>query len=60
MNAMTILYIHGLLSSGESRTAAMIREMMPASKVISPDVPVAADEAMAFLRITVEDNHINQ
>lgn len=51
-----ILYVHDFLSIGNSSTAKNLREFLPHCKVVSPDLPVDAEEAVAFLRsICVEE-----
>ena len=54
---MNILYIHGLQSSGKSRTADIIRREIPEANVYSPDIPVSANEAYAFIdKCRIEHN----
>lgn len=45
-----ILYVHGFRSTGNSSTANNLRELLPLCKVVSPDLPVNAEEAVALLR----------
>lgn len=56
---MTILYIHGLQSSGKSRTADILRNRFPDIKVLSPDIPVTASEAISLIRRIVENEHVD-
>ena len=45
----TILYFHGLSSSGNSSTGKKLKEIFPLVNVISPDIPVSPKEALTFL-----------
>lgn len=54
MNGKEILYVHGFASSGQSGTAAKIREMLPGATVVAPDLPLHPAEAMELLRKTCE------
>lgn len=45
-----ILYIHGLSSSGSSSTARNLQALLPDYSVLSPDLPVAPQEALDMLR----------
>ena len=49
-----ILYIHGLSSSGASSTAQKLREDLPDFNVLSPDLPIHPDEALALLHSVCE------
>lgn len=44
-----ILYVHGLGSSGNSRTSKILREYYKDDDVISPDIPFEPCKAMALL-----------
>ena len=46
---MKILFIHGLASSGAYKMASTLRILIKGSEVISPDVPIEADEALDLL-----------
>ena len=46
----TILYIHGLSSSGASGTARHLQALLPDMRVIAPDLLIDPDEALAMLR----------
>lgn len=48
---MKILYIHGLGSSGNSRTVKVLRELMPNDEILAPDIPFDPIEAMNFIRV---------
>lgn len=45
-----ILYIHGLSSSGSSSTVRNLQALLPDYSVLSPDLPVAPQEALDMLR----------
>lgn len=44
-----ILYIHGLSSSGNSRTANTLSALLPEDKIISPDLPIAPQKSLNLL-----------
>ena len=46
---MTVLFIHGLASSGAFKTAATLKNLLRPCEVISPDMPIDPSEAMALL-----------
>lgn len=51
-----ILYAHGFASAGNSATAQEIQKYLPNCRVISPDLPIAPDEAIELLtRIVIEE-----
>ncbi len=54
-----ILYIHGLSSSGSSGTADRLRRFLPDDIIISPDLPIEPQEALAMLKELVEREHID-
>lgn len=43
---MNLVYLHGLLSGGQSNTAKKLRELFPGDNVIVPDLPINPKEAM--------------
>lgn len=47
---MKMLYFHGFASSGATGTAELLRKLLPDVEVVSPDIPVDPDEALAYLR----------
>lgn len=47
---MKILFIHGLASSGAYKTADTLRILLRPCEVISPDVPIEPDKALAMLQ----------
>jgi uncharacterized protein len=53
-----MLYIHGFASCGDSTKTRLLKAYFGDDEVLAPDVPVAPDEAMAFLRRQVERNDI--
>lgn len=50
MDKKTIVYFHGLSSSGNSRTGKKLKELFPNDKVLTPDIPVNPKEALPFLK----------
>lgn len=50
MAGKKILYVHGFASSGQSGTVARIRELLPGTDVVAPDLPIHPAEAMELLR----------
>lgn len=46
---MNIIYLHGLLSSGNSNTATKLKELLPDDYVITPDIPLSPIEALQML-----------
>ena len=47
---MKVLFIHGLASSGAYKTANTLRTLLRPCEVISPDVPIEPEAALALLR----------
>lgn len=45
-----ILYVHGFGSSGQSGSVARIREAMPETTVVAPDLPIHPEEALELLK----------
>lgn len=56
---MKILYIHGLSSSGNSRTAERLRCLLPDDTIISPDLPIEPLEALEILKKFVAEENID-
>ncbi len=54
-----ILYVHGLGSSGNSRTSLILKEHYKDDIVLSPDIPFEPNKAIAFLRELVLKNNID-
>lgn len=54
MSGKKVMYVHGFLSSSQSGTVTMLRELMPQATIVAEDLPVHPEEAMALLRATVE------
>lgn len=48
-----ILYIHGFASCGDSTKSRLLKTYFGASEVLSPDIPVEPDAAMAFLETLI-------
>jgi len=46
----TLLYLHGLSSSGQSNTSNMLRKLLPDWNIVSPDIPIDPEEALCMLR----------
>lgn len=54
-----ILYVHGFRSTGSSSTARNLSELLPRCKVVSPDLPVNAEDAVALLKSICETEKID-
>lgn len=54
---MTILYIHGLSSSGQSGTVGLLRKYFPQAHIIAPDLPLDSTAALQLLKETCDANH---
>lgn len=50
-----LLYVHGFASSGQTGSARTLRTLLPNAEVISPDLPVEPEEAMALLQNVVAE-----
>lgn len=46
----SVMYIHGLSSSGTSSTAGNLRKLLPEYDVLSPDLPIQPQEALIMLK----------
>lgn len=46
----SVMYIHGLSSSGASSTAVNLRKLLPQYDVLSPDLPIQPQEALTMLK----------
>ena len=53
----TILYIHGLSSSGASGTAKHLQSLLPNTQVIAPDLPIEPLDALDLLHQLVVTAH---
>lgn len=53
----TILYIHGLSSSGASGTARHLQALLPGVRAIAPDLPIEPDEVLEMLHALVASEH---
>ncbi|WP_449031613.1 YqiA/YcfP family alpha/beta fold hydrolase [Prevotella histicola] len=49
-----IIYVHGFMSAGSTHTAQILRDYMPQTTVIAPDLPIHPEEAMELLRNLVK------
>ena len=49
-----VMYVHGFGSSGQSGTVSRIRQVLPETTVIAPDLPIHPQEALDLLRETCE------
>lgn len=47
---MNIVYLHGLSSSGQTKTAHTLRNLFPNDNVITPDIPVNPVDALQCLK----------
>lgn len=47
---MIILYLHGLGSSGSSKTVETLRKLLPNDKIVAPDIPFDPRDAIDFIR----------
>ncbi len=54
-----ILYIHGFGSCGDSNKTRLLKVHFGEDKVLAPDVPVAPEEAMAFLDKLIKEHDIS-
>lgn len=45
----SVMYIHGLSSSGASSTVGYLRKLLPQYEVLSPDLPIQPQEALTIL-----------
>lgn len=52
LSGKKLLYVHGFASSGLSGTVTLLRELLPATEVVAPDLPLHPAEAMQLLRDT--------
>lgn len=59
MSGKTLLYIHGLASSGNSGTAKEIQRRLPKTRVLSPDLPVDPQEAYEMLCKMIEEEEVD-
>lgn len=59
MSGKTLLYIHGLASSGDSNSAKEIQRYLPKTRVISPDLPVDPQEAYDMLCRIIDDEEVD-
>ena len=55
MAGKKLLYVHGFASAGSTHTAQMLWELMPEATVLSPDLPIHPEEALAMLHQLVSN-----
>ena len=53
----TIIYLHGIGSSGQSGTVKHLRKVLPQFNVLAPDIPICPSEALSFLKDYCEKYH---
>lgn len=59
ISGKTLLYIHGLASSGNSGTAKEIQRRLPKTRVLSPDLPVDPQEAYEMLCRVIDEEEVD-
>lgn len=59
MSGKTLLYIHGLASSGNSGTAKEIQRRLPKTRVLSPDLPIDPQEAYEMLCKMIDEEEVD-
>ena len=55
----TILYVHGLASSGQSSSAKEIQRCLPKSRVLSPDLPINPQDAYYMLCRLIDEQDVD-
>lgn len=50
MAGKKVMYVHGFMSSGQSGTVKLLRELLPETQVVADDIPLHPEEGMAMLR----------
>lgn len=50
MKGKKILYVHGFLSSAQSGTVTMLKELMPNANILAEDLPINPFEALTLLQ----------
>jgi predicted esterase YcpF (UPF0227 family) len=53
-----LLYLHGFGSCGDSTKSRLLKERFGEAEVLAPDLPVAPEEAMAFLDALIERENV--
>lgn len=53
----TLLYAHGFASSGQSGTVERLRQLLPHTKVVAPDLPMSATDALDLLKAVAEQEN---
>ena len=59
MAGKTILYVHGLASSGQSSSAKEIQRCLPKSHVLCPDLPVDPQDAFYMLCRLIDEQDVD-
>ncbi|MDE6217960.1 MAG: hypothetical protein K2F64_03055, partial [Muribaculaceae bacterium] len=59
MASKTLLYIHGLASSGNSGTAKEIQHRLPKTRILAPDLPVDPQEAYEMLCRLIDEEKVD-
>ena len=50
MAGKKVLYVHGFMSSAQSGTVHLLKELMPQAEIIAEDLPLHPQEAIDMLR----------
>ena len=50
MAGKKVLYVHGFMSSAQSGTVHLLKELMPQAEIIAEDLPLHPQEALDMLR----------
>lgn len=56
---INVLYVHGFRSFGNSGTSECLRRLLPHCRIVSPDLPTDAREAVALLKRLVQQEGID-
>lgn len=54
-----ILYLHGFASCGDSTKTRLLKAHFGADKVLSPDIPIEPDAALAWLQKLIETHNVD-
>lgn len=55
----TVMYVHGFMSSAQSGTVAMLKELLPKARIIAEDLPIHPTEAIDLLQQKCKQYHPN-
>lgn len=50
MVGKTIMYVHGFMSSAQSGTVSILKELLPEANIIAEDLPIHPAEAIELLK----------